>query len=69
MAKFKIHCEFNNQAERDIIIINSKKSALAVMEFFISENKNILSVCLLSKWDEEMQSFEGVKNNLNVWNL
>ena len=69
MAKFKIHCEFNNQVEKDIIIINSKKSALAVMEFFISENKENLTVCILSKWCNEMESFEAEKNNLDIWAL
>ena len=69
MKTYRIHAEFNNETEREIKIKNTKAAALAVQEFFISENKNNLTVCLLSVWCDEMESFEGVNSKFDLFNM
>ena len=66
MATYRIYSEFNNETEREIIIKNTKAAALAVQEFFVSENKEDLTFCNLSVWCNEMESFEAVNSKFDI---
>ena len=69
MKNYRIHSEWNNGTERQIVIKNTKAAATAVQEFFIAENNDSLTVCLLSVWCDEMESFEGVNSKFDLFNM